>query len=75
MISVTLANKDCIFDSGEFETLSDAVEFSRNRGGRYVVQIGYIDKPGMSYSYDSDADTFMWYDGYEWIPVSADDLL
>lgn len=75
MISVALSNKDCIFDSGLFTTLSAAVEFSRNRGGKYVVQIGYYGQLGKSYSYDSDSDAFSWYDGYEWIPVTADQLL
>lgn len=69
MYNVTLANKDCIFDSGTFQTLQEAISFARGRGGKYVVHIVKGTGLGVSCPYDSDTDTFSWYDGYEWHPV------
>ena len=74
MITVALSNKDTIFDSGKFKTVQEAIAFSKGRGGKYVVQIGREDSMGISLSYDSDKDTFSRNNGWEWEPISEDDI-
>ena len=74
MISVALSNRDCIFDSSEFPTLEEALTFARGRGGIYVVQLSRGEDPGAVFSYDSDADEFSRFDGWEWHTIPTADI-
>ena len=74
MISVTLSNRDCIFDSGKFENIQDAIAFSKFRGGIYTVQIGRGDDIGISLSYNSENDTFSRYNGWDWEDIDETEI-
>ena len=75
IMSATLSNKDCIFDSCHFASVAEAVDWARGRGGVYTVIIGRIDKiPGVVLSYDSDEDKFSHYDGFEWVTVTPEEI-
>lgn len=48
MISVTLSNQDCIFDSAEFDSAEEAFDWMMGRGGKYTAYIsddGEIESP------------------------------
>lgn len=75
MYNVALSNRETIFDSAEFNTQEEVIEFSKGRGGVYVVQIGTdTNKMGISVSYDSDKDIFSRFDGWDWEIVSEDEV-
>ena len=47
MYSVSLSNKDCIFDSASgFQTAKEAMQWALGRGGCYVAQIQNDDTNG-----------------------------
>lgn len=51
-----LSNRDCIFDSGVFESAEDVVAWAKGRGGKYVLQVSNSsdhDFPGCSISTDN----------------------
>ena len=52
-VGISLANKDCIFDSGEFDTIEVAMAWAQGRGGRYKIHIQYGDR-FESFTYDDD---------------------
>lgn len=62
--TVTLANDSAIFDTGTFESVHEALEWARGRGGQYHVGIGLA-----NLAYDTDTDTYHWYNGDEWETV------
>ena len=76
--NVTLSNNSCIFDSFEgFESIEDALEFSIGRGGRYVIQLdaGKAEEgESISIAYDSDAETFSHYNGWEWVNINPKNI-
>jgi len=62
-----LANDSAIFDSATFDTIAEAIEWARNRGGNYRVSIGLG-----NFDYHSDTDSFHRYNGDEWETIPAD---
>ena len=75
MYSVTLSNRETIFDSiSGLKTVEEALEAAKGRGDRYVVQIARGNGAGISLSYNSDEDKFRYYDGDEWITVDVKDI-
>lgn len=72
---VGLNNKDCLFDTGSFDTLKDALDFARNRGGVYSVNIGTDANPlGVHLSYNTENKTFYLDLWGGWEPIQEDKL-
>lgn len=82
MINAALSNDSVVFDTGTFETLPDALAWSKGRGGKYTVQLSRIyatqelqdERPGASFSYDDDKGFFMYHNGYQWLGICEADI-
>lgn len=79
MYSVSLNNKSCMFDDGEFETLEEAIEFARGRGGKYSVNICSGNPLGVfnsvHLSYNNATDKFSLDTGWGWDELSNEKLI
>ena len=63
-IKASLVNNQCIFDSGEFDTAEEAMQWARGRGGRYLLHMTSGDPYSkhfkvISLIVDDDANTFI----------------
>ena len=74
MYSVGLNNRSCLFDDGYFDTLEEAVEFARHRGGKYSVNIT-TSKRSVHLCYHSADDTFVLDTGWGWEEIPNDQLI
>ena len=72
---VSLANKEVIFDSAVFDTISEVMDFISGRGGVYVAHISNNSTgKTISLSYNDDTGIYSMYDGWEWQVVSSSDI-
>lgn len=72
LVEVALSNGSCIFDSGVFETVKDAVEWSLGRGGSCVMQLSRGEN-FVSVSVSADG-TMRTYAPGGWCNVTVDQL-
>lgn len=82
MFEVGLNTQGAYFDGGAFDTLEEAIKFSRGRCGTYSVNIsshhglyGLASYHNVHLSYNSETDTFSVYDGTRWIELSNESLV
>ena len=70
---VTLANDSTIFDSAEFDTFEEALEWSTGRGKNYKVNIL---RGNTSWDFVFDVTSFMAYNPFigEWYYIKKEDI-
>ena len=73
--SVSLANRETLFDSADVETLSDVLSYIPGHGGVYVAHITN-NRSGetISVSYNDDTETYSRFDGWEWETITERDI-
>ena len=75
LYSVSLANKDCIFDSADLETLSDVLGYIPGHGGVYTAHItDNANGDTLTVSYNDDTGTYSRYNGWEWKTITERDI-
>lgn len=75
LYSVSLANKDCIFDSADLETLSDVLGYITGHGGVYTAHItDNASGETLTVSYNDDTGTYSRYNGWEWETITERDI-
>lgn len=72
MIECGLSNGSCLFDSGRFDTVQEALEWAMGRGGEYVIQIAREGEMGISIGVDGEK--LKYYDGFGWEEISQEDV-
>ena len=75
LYSISLANKDCIFDSADLETLSDVFGYIPGHGGVYTAHItDNANGDTLTVSYNDDTGTYSRYNGWEWETITERDI-
>lgn len=79
MIDIKLSNNSCIFDSAQFDSAQEALDWVLGRGGIYVAQISSKNPVEnldfRNWSIDDNKETISEYDGSDWNILSRNEII